>query len=337
MKTFLLLAISASAQGFQGFNSNHQLFEQWKIEHGKSYATVEEHGKRFGTWQKWLDIVEKHNADERNTWTMAMNEHADLTQEEFNQRNTLRHRSTKGTLHVPSNNTAPASVDWRTKNLVNAVKNQGQCGSCWAFSTVVSLEGQIAKSSGDLPSLSEQDLVDCVKDVVLPGDSQKCCDGCQGGLMDYAFDYIIKSQSGKDATEASYQYTGSDGTCKFSSSSKVGTITGYKDIPAADESALKDAVATVGPISIGVDASMGWQLYSGGIYKPAAWNPFKCSSAANKMDHGVAVVGYGSDSGEDYWIVRNSWGASWGEQGYMRLVMGQNACGVANAAVYPTM
>ena len=148
----------------------------------------------------------------------------------------------------------PASVDWRTSNLVTEVKNQGSCGSCWAFSTIVSTEGQHAKKTGKLVSLSEQNLVDCVKNT------DSCCNGCGGGLMNAAFDYIVAKQGGKVDTEASYGYKGANGACKFSASNAGATITGHTQIKAADEDGLKNAVGTVGPISVGVDASLSWQL-----------------------------------------------------------------------------
>jgi len=241
-------------------------------------------------------------------------------------------RPKSNNVHKISGAAAPTSVDWRTKGLVTDVKNQGSCGSCWAFSTVVSLEGQNAKKTGKLVSLSEQNLVDCVKNEKLANQTDTCCDGCKGGLMDFAFQYMIDHQSGTIDTEASYGYKGVDRKCAYSKANAGATITKYVDIPAGDEDALLDAVANVGPISVGVDAGIGWQLYFGGVM-----GTLLCSSNPSKMDHGVAIVGFGTDGGKDYWIVRNSWGASWGEKGYVRLVRGKNACGIANGASYPVV
>ena len=230
--------------------------------------------------------------------------------------------------------------DWRDHNLVNPVQNQGSCGSCWAFSTIVSIEGAHAKATGDLVKLSEQNLVDCVKGQHDPSNGQSCCNGCRGGLMNDAMQYVIDKQNGGVDTEAAYGYHGVGGKCGFSSDAVGATISGFQQVSAGDETALMHAVARHGPVSIGVDASHGWQLYKNGVmHMKQGFHPFKpsCSSKANKMDHGVAIVGYGTtDEGEDYWIVRNSWGPHWGEQGYIRLGRGQNTCGVANAAVYPT-
>jgi len=199
--------------------------------------------------------------------------------------------------------------------------------------TVVSIEGQQAKRNGKVVSLSEQNLVDCVKNEKLPNETDTCCNGCQGGLMDFAFEYLVDKQAGLIDTEASYGYKGVNGKCHYEKADAgVGQISNHVDVKAGDEDALLDAVATVGPISVGVDAAIGWQLYHGGILKPLL-----CSSNPKKMDHGVAVVGYGTENGVDYWIIRNSWGASWGEKGYMRLIRGKNACGVANGASYPVL
>ena len=162
---------------------------------------------------------------------------------------------------------------------------KGACGSCWAFSTVVSLEGQHAKTSGKLVPLSEQNLVDCVKGIKLPNETESCCMGCQGGLMDDAFQYVITKQSGAIDTEAAYPYTGRAGTCAYDAKNAGASITGWTDVTPGDEAALLDAVATVGPVSIAVDASIGWQMYFGGILKPTL-----CSSNPKKMDHGVATA-----------------------------------------------
>jgi len=278
-------------------------------------------------------LVRAHNSKPNVTFTLALNEFAHLTNEEFKEQQGFRggERSWQslGDAYEMVGN-APDSIDWRGK-LVTPVKNQGQCGSCWTFSAVVSLEGQYAKLTNDLTSFSEQDFVDCVKNVKVPGSSQSCCDGCNGGLMDYAFQYMISNQDGADDTESSYPYTGKDGSCSFSQSGafKDAQVTSFVDLKSEDE--LLDATANKGPISVAVNANIFWQLYHGGVLKP-----FSCP--ANKLDHGVAVVGYGTDSGKDYWIIKNSWGKTWGEDGYVRLNRGDNTCGVANGPPsYPVM
>jgi len=306
--------------------SSVDLFNNWKVEHGKVYHSDAENEHRFRVFSENAKIIDTHNS-EGHSWTMGLNQFADLTIKEFAALQTL-FPSRLGTDQSPaplryksSGAAIPDSVDWRTQGLVNDVKNQQQCGSCWAFSTVVSLEGQVAKKSGTLTSFSEQDLVDCVKGV------DDCCDGCNGGLMDAAFQYMINKQSGTDDTEESYPYKGVDGTCAFSASSAGSVpITNFTDIAKGNEADLKDAVASVGPISVAVDANMFWQFYSGGVF-----NPLWCDK--DSLNHGVAVVGYA----DDYLIIRNSWGDTWGEKGYMRMKTGSNICGVANSASYPNV
>jgi C1A family cysteine protease len=237
-------------------------FESWMDFHGKTYESETEKARRLDIFTQNAIRVEEHNA-QNHSWTMALTQFADLTTDEFLELQTLM-PSTIGTeqssapnRHVKSSTALPDSVDWRTQNLVTDIKNQGQCGSCWAFSTIVSFEGQAAKAGNALTSYSEQDLVDCVRNVKLPGDSQECCMGCQGGLMDYAFKYMIDSQSGKDDTESSYPYKGVQSTCAFSSANAgPAAVKSYTDIKAGDEDSLQDAVANVGPISVAVDANM---------------------------------------------------------------------------------
>jgi len=313
-------------------------FEAWKALHAKNYASAEDEDKAKAAFALNADLVAATHLQRAMgpDFHLHLNEFADMAPGEFNERNgyvPTMAAAKLTTTHRLSGKAANASVDWRDHGLVTDVKNQGSCGSCWAFSTVVSLEGQQAKKTGKLVSLSEQNLVDCVKGEKLPGDDSPCCMGCRGGLMNDAFQYMIDHQSGGIDTEASYAYTGRSGTCAFDASKEGGTkkITKFTAIPQGDEDALLDAVATVGPVAIAVDASIGWQLYFGGIMHPTL-----CSSNPKKMDHGVAIVGYGTEKGKDYWIIRNSWGKMWGEHGYARMIRGKNACGLANAASYPT-
>jgi KDEL-tailed cysteine endopeptidase len=217
----------------------------------------------------------------------------------------------------------PKSIDWRAKGAVAEVKNQQQCGSCWAFSTTGSIEGINAIFTGQLISLSEQELVDCD----TAGDNQ----GCNGGLMDSAFEFVI-SNGGLD-TEEDYPYTGTDGRCiRAKKGLHVVSIDGYEDVPAKSMIALKKAVAHQ-PVSVAIEADQrSFQLYAGGVY-----NDTKCGTA---LDHGVLAVGYGVEHGQYYWIVKNSWGPDWGDKGYIKMAMGSQfgpsgICGIQTMASYP--
>jgi len=217
-----------------------------------------------------------------------------------------------------SNSTNPklptASIDWREKGAVTHVKNQGMCGSCWSFSATGNMEGQHFMKTGKLVALSEEELVGCSNSA---GNL-----GCNGGLMDNAFQWVIKNK-GID-TEADYPYKSGSGNTpaclKKKSSTAAATFSSYIDLP-NDEEKMAQWVSTNGPLSIAVDASTGWQTYSGGIVSD-------CDGS--QLDHGV-LIGYGTEKDTPYWIVKNSWGATWGENGYIRLEFGTNQCALNQA------
>jgi C1A family cysteine protease len=267
-----------------------------------------------------VDLVKAHNAKESTYQLGYTGPHAAKTSEEYKQilgyKSSLYGDLPKTGQHVNSGTAAPDSIDWTTKGVVTPVKNQGQCGSCWAFSTTGGTEGQWAVASGSLQSLSEQQLVDCSKKN----------NGCNGGLMDAGFTFY---ESTKIATEASYPYTAKDGTCKTSFSTAIpsGGVTGYKDV--SGEKDLQDALATVGPVSVAIEADQSsFQMYKNGVLT---------GNCGQQLDHGVLAVGYGTLKGTDYWKVKNSWGASWGMDGYLLLQRGDDKCGIANQPSYPTV
>jgi cathepsin L len=309
-------------------------WKTWKNVHNKQYSTSEERLRRE-IWESNLQIVNDHNIEADlglHTYWLGMNAYADMTNKEFVQvmngyNNTLRlQRQPSATTFTfnPSLGALPDTVDWRTKGYVTEVKDQGQCGSCWAFSSTGALEGQHFAKAQQLVSLSEQNLVDCSR---KEGNM-----GCNGGLMDYAFQYI-KDNAGID-TETSYPYEAVDRTCRFKKADVGATDDGFVDVASKDENALQQAVATIGPISVAIDAShASFQLYRRGVY-----NEPRCSQT--NLDHGVLAVGYGTDatSGKDYWLVKNSWGKSWGMEGYIMMTRNQNnQCGIATASSYPTV
>ena len=307
-------------------------FQEWyefKETHEKAYGSEEEEAFRLTIYNQNKKLVNDHNLRYdlgQHSYKLKLNQFADLTASEYaKMMNGYQHeRKQRGEAptHLPlaSEVKLPTSMDWRTKGAVTPVKDQGQCGSCWAFSSTGALEGQHFRQTGQLVSLSEQNLVDC---STAFGNN-----GCDGGLMDDAFKYV-KANGGID-TEASYPYEAEDDTCRFNKQDVGATDKGYMDIPEGDEQALKEAVAVHGPISIAIDASQSsFQFYHSGVYDDP-----NCSST--QLDHGVLAIGYGSEGGRDYWLVKNSWSEKWGDQGYIKIARNEhNVCGVASSASFP--
>jgi cathepsin L len=219
----------------------------------------------------------------------------------------------------------PETVDWRTKGVVTGVKDQGDCGGCWAFSSTGNLEGLNALQTGNLTSLSEQNLIDCSNAPTHPNS------GCDGGRVDWSLMYVSENK-GID-TEQSYPYTARDGSCHFDRENVAGTCTGYKQVQERNETALQVAVATIGPISIAIDVTDPFANYHSGVF----YDP-DCQSGEMNLDHAVLIVGYGVEEGKKYWLVKNSWGASWGDKGYIKMARDRdNNCGVATQAFYGTL
>ncbi|KAK3225201.1 hypothetical protein Dsin_005063 [Dipteronia sinensis] len=309
--------------------SFRDLYERWRSHHTVSRSLDEKH-KRFNVFKQ--NVLHVHNTNKMDKpYKLKLNKFADMTNQEF--RSTYAGSKIKhykmfqgsshgtGTFMYENVQQVPPSVDWRKNGAVTNVKDQGQCGSCWAFSTIAAVEGINQIKTNKLVSLSEQELVDCDT-----SENQ----GCNGGLMDLAFDFIKKR--GGITTEDKYPYGANDGTCDASNlNSPAVSIDGHEDVPANDEDALLKATANQ-PISVAIDAgSSDFQFYSEGVFTG------KCGT---ELNHGVAVVGYGTTlDGTKYWIVRNSWGPEWGEKGYVRMQRGisdkEGLCGIAMQASYP--
>jgi len=313
-------------------------WNEFKKKYSKNYANDAEDNLRFKCFLENKYKIMKHNArydqgrasnsSKAPSFKLGLNKYSDMLSHEIvSKMNGYKSRPGKinSTFHLRSHNVAiPDELDWRNYNYVTDVKDQKQCGSCWAFSSTGALEGQTSRKFGQLISLSEQNLVDCSGNY---GNN-----GCNGGMMQASFEYI-RDNNGID-TEDSYPYEAQQGGCRYDENNRGASDNGPILIQSGDESALLEAVASVGPISIAIDASHGsFQQYSEGVYDEP-----DCSS--NELDHGVLVVGYGTDeeTGKKYWLVKNSWGTSWGENGYIKMVRdNNNQCGISTDASYPSV
>jgi KDEL-tailed cysteine endopeptidase len=301
-----------------------EAFAAWAKEYKVIFATPVEYKYRLSVFAKTLAYIKEVN-NKQNDYELGLNQFSHMTYEEFKPKYTGLNYNPNYERNIVEEEInlkqAPTSVDWRTQGAVNPVKNQGQCGSCWAFSATAAIEGIWKIAGNTLQNLAEQQMVDC---SAAFGNN-----GCNGGLMDNAFKYII-SVKGQEPT-STYPYTAVKGTCKFSSAKIAAHISGYADVPKNNCKTLL-TFATAQPTSVAIDATK-IQSYKSGVFSDAL--------CGTNLDHGVAVVGFGTDAptGKQFWIVRNSWGASWGEQGYIRMDRNVSPttgiCGICMAASAP--
>ena len=309
-------------------NAEHH-FSLFKSKYGKTYATQEEHDYRFSVFKANLRRAKRHQLLDPSA-VHGVTKFSDLTPAEF-RRNFL---GLKGRLKLPADaqkapilptNNLPDDFDWREKGAVTGVKNQGSCGSCWSFSTTGALEGAHFLATGELVSLSEQQLVDCDHECD-PEERGACDEGCNGGLMTSAFEYTLKA--GGLVREEDYPYTGRGGQCKFDKSKIAASVSNFS-VVSVDEDQVAANLVKNGPLAVGINA-VYMQTYIGGVSCP-----YLCGK---HLDHGVLLVGYGAAAyaairfkEKPFWIIKNSWGESWGEHGYYRLCRGphaHNLCGV---------
>ncbi|CAN6923645.1 unnamed protein product [Brassica oleracea] len=337
--TLLLLAIILSSRT-SGVTSRGGLFEasavaekheQWMARFHRVYSDESEKTNRFEIFKKNLEFVERHNMNTNVTYTLDVSQFSDLTDEEFRARymglvvpeDMLRISSSgsdkKVSFRHENVSDTGESMDWRQEGAVTSVKNQGHCGVCWAFSAVAAVEGITQIAKGELLSLSEQQLLDCSRDYNQ---------GCAGGIMSKAFEYIIENQG--ITTEDNYPYQESQQTCS-STYSVAATISGYETVPSNDEQSLLKAVSKQ-PVSVAINGhEPAFKQYRSGIFD---------GDCGTELAHAVTVVGYGiSEEGNKYWLLKNSWGQTWGENGYMRIKRDVDApegmCDLARLAFYP--
>jgi len=290
-------------------------FQVWQKQYNKKYGASEEDA-RYEIFKENFALINEHNSQDF-TYTLGQNEYMDLSFEEFAALKTGYVQPQSGDVqYILGHESQAESINWVKKGAVTHVKNQGQCGSCWAFSTVGALEGLHAVKTGDLVEFSEQALVDCSKNGNM---------GCNGGLMDNAFQYV--SENGIP-TESEYPYTGRDGQCNRYESAF--TVSGFTDVPQNSPQQMKAALNNQ-PVSVAVAVNTKFQFYSGGVFN---------KQCGNQINHGVLAVGYGSEAGKDFWLVKNSWGPQWGEEGFIRIsrddIEGPGQCQILANASYPT-
>lgn len=306
---------------FLNVNDERQ-FVNWMRIH-KTFYIGDEYNLRLGIFLTNLRYVRNFNKIHGRTYSLSMNRFSCYTPTEYNSLlgttipiEKIEAKPIKNREYIwPLQET----YDWRENSSVNQIKDQGNCGAGWAFSAIASSETSYKISYGTLPLLSEQNLIDCVI----------FCFGCNSGSPQDALGYVRQVQGGYFNYESDYPYTGTKGNCVFDKNKPAGRFTEYAKVIEKDEEDLKERIAWHGVAAASISASgSDFMLYSGGVFDSS-----NCKES-DKLDHSVAVVGYGIDNDVPYWIVRNSWGKSWGESGYIRMIRNKNnQCGIASRAI----
>lgn len=327
---FLLLCVMwaspSAADRDERSDPRMKRFEEWMAKYGRVYKDKDEKMRRFQIFENNVNRIETFNSRNGNSYTLGINQFADMTNNEF----VAQYTGASLPLNIKREpvvsfddvniSAVPQSVDWRDYGAVTEVKNQNPCGSCWAFSAIATVEGLYKIKTGQLISLSEQEVLDCAVSY-----------GCKGGWVDRAYDFILSNNG--VTSEENYPYQAYQGTCNANSEPNSAYITGYSYVRSNDESSMMYAVSKQ-PIAATIDASGDYfQYYQGGVFSGP------CGTSRN---HAITVIGYGQDSstGTKYWIVKNSWGSWWGEGGYIRMAIGASSyglCGIAMAPLYPTL
>lgn len=297
-----------------------EAFQDYMHYHGKSYSTIDEFNKRYNAFiTNYEASIEKA--------IHKLSKFMDYSKEEFKQKYLnlklkdfkLKSEATETFKDESENETekngrnlqsTPSSFDWRDKGVVSSVKDQGECGCCWAFSAVANIESLYAMQYNKILDLSEEQLLDC----------DLSNDGCDGGIMDEAYKYI--KNAGGLMSEADYRYTQNKDTCKFKKSRAIVRVTGWKSAGSTNEETIKKMLINTGPLAVAVNAD-NMQNYQGGIIDES---DSICPSS--NINHAILLVGYGEDNGIKYWIAKNSWGENWGENGYLRIARGKGTCGI---------
>ena len=307
---------------FGVYSNSEGFFRDFIQKYNKEYSSKEERAKRFEIFVENFEYIKEHNSRNGTTYTLGINHLADLRHDELGLNLKVGPSKCDKFNTEYTYQSLPSSIDWRDKNAVTPVKDQGQCGSCWSFSATGAMEGSWSIATGKLLSLSEQQLVDCDSGFGTGNH------GCNGGLMDNAFQYAIDNGM---CTESGDPYTAKDVTCA-TGCEKQAFYSSCQDITANNQQELAAAVAQQ-PVAIAIEAdTKAFQLYKSGVLTGSA--------CGTNLDHGVLIVGYGTESGQDYWLVKNSWSDTWGDNGYIKIGKSDSTndvgvCGIASTPSFP--